>query len=186
MRKKDEGKRRFLLDCARRIECEEGMDAVNMRRLAFEADIAVGTVYNYFDSKQAVLFELTEEYWNNAFVEMQSKVTAEKFSDQLRQIHAFLIAQMNDCAEVLMQNLSGSGESARKKMAAVLETLKMILFERLERDDAVRMDVWNENFTCEAFSQFALSYLLALLRQKGGDIDTFIAVVERILYGYSK
>ncbi len=182
MRKKDAGRRKILLDCARRIECEEGVDAVSIRRLASEANVAVGTVYNYFESKQSVLLELTEEYWGNILRAMQSVVTASRFSGQLRQIYTFLTVQMNDCAGILMQNLSGTGDTAQEKMAAMQRTLERAIAGRLEQDRAIRPDVWSECFTREAFAQFVFSYLLALLRQKDGDIETFVVIVERILY----
>jgi AcrR family transcriptional regulator len=133
MRKKDAGRRKILLDCARRIECEEGVDAVSIRRLASEANVAVGTVYNYFESKQSVLLELTEEYWGNILRAMQSVVTASRFSGQLRQIYTFLTVQMNDCAGILMQNLSGTGDTAQEKMAAMQRTLERAIAGRLEQ-----------------------------------------------------
>ena len=82
MRRKNQELRQSLLDCARRIECAEGADALSVRKLASEANIAVGTVYNYFESKQEVMLAMTEEYWNCALKEMQGCITAERFSEQ--------------------------------------------------------------------------------------------------------
>ena len=101
MRRKNQELRQSLLDCARRIECAEGADALSVRKLASEANIAVGTVYNYFESKQEVMLAMTEEYWNSALKEMQGCITAERFSEQIRQIYAFLAEKLNDCAKVL-------------------------------------------------------------------------------------
>lgn len=182
MRKKDDRKKLALLDCARRIECEEGVEAVSIRRLAAESHVAVGTVYNYFDSKQAVLYEITEEYWRSALLKMQSAVTGEKFTDQIRQVYAFLALQMDDCAKLLMLNLREGGETPREKMAVVQNNIRKILFERLQRDRSVRSDVWNGALTQDSFVQFVLGNLLALLRQKNGDIDTLVEIMERILY----
>ena len=182
MRKKDDKKKLALLDCARRIECEEGVDCVSIRRLATEAHVAVGTVYNYFDSKQAVLYELTEEYWRSALQKMQSTVTGGRFSVQIRQIYAFLLVQMDDGAKLLMLNLRESGETPREKMAVVQKNIQAILFERLQRDRSVRSDVWDGTLTQESFVHFVLMNLLTLLRQKNGDIDTLVEIIERILY----
>ena len=182
MRKKDQECRQTLLAAARRIECAEGVDAINIRRLATEAHIATGTVYNYFENKQEVLLELTEEYWKNALVEMRAYVTADRFSDQIRQVIAFLSAKMNDCAAILMRSLHAEEASGRLRMAAMQQTLQQELINRLERDAAVRPDVWNDRFTKEAFAAFVLSNLLTLLQKKDGDAELFLAIIERILY----
>ena len=182
MRKKDQECRQALLAAARKIECAEGVDAISIRRLATEAHIATGTVYNYFENKQDVLLELTEEYWKNALIEMRTYVTAARFSDQIRQVIAFLSAKMNDCAAILMRSLHEDEESGRVRMAAMQQSLQQELINRLERDESVRSDVWNNRFTKEAFAVFVLSNLLTLLQKKDGDAELFLVILERILY----
>ena len=44
-----------ILDRAMEIAMEEGIDAVNIRRLAASCQIAIGSVYNYFKDKNAII-----------------------------------------------------------------------------------------------------------------------------------
>ena len=182
LRKKDQECRQALLSAAHRIECEEGVEAISIRRLASEAHIATGTVYNYFENKQEVLLELTEEYWRNALLEMRESITQTRFSDQIRQMIAFLRTKMNDCAAILMRSLRMDEENGRVRMAAMQLSLQLELTERLEQDEAIRPDVWNERFTKETFSAFVLSNLLILLQKKDDDSEILFAIIERILY----
>ena len=182
MRKKDAELRRTLLTTAGKIECEEGVDAINIRRLASEVGIAVGTVYNYFDSKQEVLLALTEEYWDNALKEMRQSITAVRFTEQVAQIISFLRMKMNDCAEILMKNLHDDAESARLRMVSMQRVLRHALVERLEQDDEIPARVWNEAFTKEAFADFVLSNLILMLQQRQTSEKMFLEVLERILY----
>ena len=182
MRKKDEELKRTILLCAGRIECEEGVDAINMRRLASEANIAVGTVYNYFESKQEVLLALTEAYWEDALKQMRQSVTATRFSDQIAQIISFLRGKMNDCAQILMQSLRSDPDSGKIRMAAMQKVLLSALIERLDQDSSIQEDVWNERFTKEAFAEFTLANLTLLMQQRGADEKTFLEIIERILY----
>lgn len=182
MRKKDTELRHTLLCCAGKIECEEGVNAINIRRLASEAGIAVGTVYNYFDSKQEVLLALTEEYWDNALKEMRQSVTAQRFSDQVAQIISFLRIKMNDCAEILMRNLHDDATTARLRMASMQRVLRQALVERLSKDEEISDEIWNETFTKEAFADFVLSNLILLMQQRQVDEGMFLEVLERILY----
>ena len=182
MRKKNQDRRQCLLDCARRIECTEGTDALNIRKLASEANIAVGTVYNYFESKQEVLLAMTEEYWFEALREMQGTINAERFSDQIRQIYAFLASKLNDCAKMLMMSLREDAESGRARMASMQNTVGRAMVQRLESDKSIRKNVWNERFTKETFVTFVMDNMLISLRQSQDNVEFLVELIERILY----
>ncbi len=182
MRRKNQELRQCLLDCARRIECAEGADALSIRKLAAEANIAIGTVYNYFESKQEVLLAMTEEYWNDALREMQGSITAERFSEQIRQIYAFLAEKLNDCAKVLMMSLREDAESGRARMTSMQGTVVRSLVRRLENDSSIRKNLWSDSFSKEAFASFVLDNLFVALRQPREEVDFLVEIIERILY----
>ena len=182
MRKKDAEIKKTLLACANRIECSEGVGAISIRRLASEANIAVGTVYNYFESKQEVLMALTETYWKEALVEMHERISAERFGDQLQEIITFLRSKMNDCAEILMRSLRDDAEAGRMRMASMQRVLRQSLVERIDRDCAIPTCVWTESFTKEAFADFAFNNILSLLQRKDEEAITFLVIVNRTLY----
>ena len=182
MRKKNLDRRQCLLDCARRIECTEGTDALSIRKLASEANIAVGTVYNYFESKQEVLLAMTEEYWREALREMQGTITGERFCDQICQIYAFLASKLNDCAKMLMMSLREDIEGGMERMASMQQTVSRAMVQRLENDPNIRKNLWNERFTKEAFATFVMDHMLIALRESKTDIDFLVELIERILY----
>ena len=182
MRKKDQEIQTALLASARRIACTDGVDAINIRNIASEVGVSVGTVYNYYDSKQAVLLALTEEYWQGVLEELQQSVTAERFPDQIAEITVFLRSRMNDCAEILMRSMHEFAEPGKERMAAMQQSLKRALLLRLQEDTAVRENIWNGALTMEAFAEFILQNILILLQQKGSDMQPFIEVIRRILY----
>lgn len=182
MRKKQPGRKKQLLDCARRIGCTEGASAISIRRLAKEANIAVGTVYQYFDSKRELLLALIEEYWADALSKLNDATTSDRFPGQVRQMYLFLQAKMIECGATLMRNLRGDEKAARGKMTVVTAALRNMLEEQLRKDPAIRDGVWNESLTLEDFAQFVLTNLLALLQQKNGDPETLIEIIERVIY----
>ncbi len=182
MRRKDTELRKTLLSSARNIECSEGVDAISIRRLASEANIAVGTVYNYFDSKQEVLLALTEEYWKETLTQMRDRITDERFSEQLGEMIAFLRSKMNDCAVILMRGLRDDLETGRIRMASMHRVLRQMLVDRIERDSTISQGLWTETFTKEAFADFVLTNILALLQQKEESETAFLEIVRRTLY----
>src|SRR5437763_7754872 len=54
-------RRRRVLDAALQLASDGGFDAVQMRDVASAADVALGTVYRYFASKERLLLEAMAE-----------------------------------------------------------------------------------------------------------------------------
>lgn len=50
--------RRRIVEAATRLFAERGFDAPTVDDIAAAADVAKGTIYNYFDAKEELLFEL--------------------------------------------------------------------------------------------------------------------------------
>ncbi|MBA4348163.1 MAG: TetR/AcrR family transcriptional regulator [Clostridiales bacterium] len=182
LRKKDTELRERLIKCAIRIEYSDGVDAINIRRLAAEANIAVGTVYNYFDCKQDVLLALTEDFWTTALEEMKNNITEERFSIQIARILTYLHSKMDDRAVRLMKSLHNDVAAGRVRMMSTLRVLHQTLVERLKQDRNIRQNVWDEAFTMESFAEFVLMHLVLLLQQNETNANTFIQIIERVLY----
>lgn len=56
-----ETRRKRILVAARALIVDEGVEGLNMRRLAEEADISVATLYNHFGSKEELLQALLDQ-----------------------------------------------------------------------------------------------------------------------------
>ncbi len=57
----ESGKRKQILDGARRVFLNSGFEAASMGEIAREAKVSKGTLYVYFDSKEALFTALIEE-----------------------------------------------------------------------------------------------------------------------------
>ena len=56
----------IMLVC-RRIVAEKGMKALNMRTVANACHIALGTLYNYYADKDALILATVESIWREIF-----------------------------------------------------------------------------------------------------------------------
>lgn len=182
MRKKDETLCATLLNDARFLADTQGIDAVNIRSLAQRAQVATGTVYNYFSSKNEILLALTDEYWAATLREMETAVHTGPFYDQLQQIFAFLRSRIDCWAGKLMCSLGRGEPAGQQHMASAQASLEDALLRRLEQDPAIRPGVWAEGFTKEEFAHFLVLHMTLLLRNKAPDIHFLIALVRRTIY----
>ncbi|MCB1334836.1 MAG: TetR/AcrR family transcriptional regulator [Roseivivax sp.] len=86
---------RALIDAARWIMSQKGIDAATMLEIAERADVGAGTVYNYFKSKEDLAIAVLEELMHELALKIE-KVT-DTFSDPA-QVYAFGIRTVIDTA----------------------------------------------------------------------------------------
>lgn len=184
MRRKNDALRDTLLDLARDIVDQNGIEAVNIRRIAQKAGIAAGTVYNYFSNKDEILLSLTEEYWKQTLTEMETAVAADSFLEQLQQIYGFLKERIQGSGGKLMNSLGSVEMAGQQRMASMQRALEAILILRMEQDTRIPKELWNESFSREKFAHFVAMNLVLLLKTEAPDFEFFIEAVKRILYEY--
>lgn len=83
-------RRKQILEAARQVLFEEGMTAVSMNKIATEAELSVGTLYLYFESKEELFAGLQEEGLD-LLHEMISKAEAEGDSPR-EKLHRMALA----------------------------------------------------------------------------------------------
>lgn len=183
MKKKDDSLRQILLDTARLLADEEGIEKLNIRSIARRAGVASGTVYNYFSSKDEILLALTKEYWQQALLEMDTAITADSFCQSLSEMCSYLKKRMQQSAGALMNSLSSVQHAGQESMASAQEDLKAILIRWMEQDADIPDRIWDENFTKERFAEFIRMNLTELLKAPDVQTEFFIGVIRRVLNG---
>ena len=73
-----------IMQVCRRIVAEKGMNALNMRLVADECGIALGTLYNYFADKDALVLAAVESIWRDIFHAGPPHETARPFPTMWR------------------------------------------------------------------------------------------------------
>lgn len=182
MRRKDETLRETLLKTARALIASDGPDAVSIRRLAEGACVATGTVYNYFSSKEDVLFTIAEGYWREAFQAMQQQVDAPDFTGQVAQIYGLIRARMDEDVGSLMRSLRGASPEGRARMVQTQRLISAPIARMLEADTRIRPDVWTPLLTRQSLADHVVMNLFAYLSHRADDISVFLDILRRVLY----
>lgn len=68
--RRKERTRRALLQAADRLFCEKGFDATTVEEIAHAADVAKGTFFNYFETKETLLIHLLALQIEDALAEV--------------------------------------------------------------------------------------------------------------------
>ena len=97
-----------VLSAARRLFARKGYQRTTMVEIAAAAELALGTLYQLFPSKEAILCQLLEDYMDGLFARVRDAVSsAGDARRQLEQIVRTQLAFSQENADVLRLYLSG-------------------------------------------------------------------------------
>ena len=83
--------RDIILAEAKDIAIKEGITKINIRSVAKNSGIAIGTVYNYFPSKGDLLVAVIEDFWECGFANIDWKsFEYDNFYNNLEKIYNIL------------------------------------------------------------------------------------------------
>lgn len=175
-----------ILAASREIVSQEGLQALNMRAVAKKCGVALGSLYNYFPSKDELVLAAIESVWRDIF-HMDSRCGAAlQFPDYVKEIYQNV---QNGAVEYpnffTAHSLSFASEGkgrAKNTMDRYLAHMKAGMAESLQNDPKVRKDAFSEDFTASDFLEFVLTSLIALLFRQKKDCSVLLEVVERTIY----
>lgn len=172
-----------VLAGAKSLVATEGLEALNMRSLAQKLDIAVGSLYNYFPSKEVLVEASVGAVFSDIFQE--AKPDGPSFVGYLKKIgvclrkgeekypgffktHSLFFAKESQSEASLMKRESQG-------------RLKKTLLAVLEADPGVHADFF-KGVSKEDFVDVVFASLLYCDLEKKGDLTVLVATVEKALY----
>ena len=175
-----------ILKTSRELIRREGWSAVNIRSVASACGVSVGSIYNYFDSKAALMGATVESVWCEIFHRPEDGAV---FQDTLACI-TWLYGRMEyGCQQhpgfFSLHSLGFLGEEksdGRRKMQQTWEHILEGLRTVLRRDARIRPDAFAEPFTVEKFADVLFSLMLSALLRQDYDPTAVLEIVLRTLY----
>ncbi len=154
-------RRRRILRAALELAAQGGYHGVQMREVAIHADVSLGTVYHYFDSKDHLLAatlvdwtrELAASVARNPAV---GDTTLERVLDILRRM-TYATQSNQKITAAIVGGLLAEGElvaachrEIHETFAAILETAFDVDFDPIRRDKIIRtlQHVWLSELVC--------------------------------------
>lgn len=155
--------RKAILDAAERLFLNSGYNGTSMRQIAHGAGIAVGGIYNHYDSKEAIFKALVED--RSPYLQMVAllnSISGEDGPAMLRQALAQgrqVMREHQDFIGLVMIDLREfDGNAIRALMATVLPQL-MRFAQRAMATGGIRSDL-NLFILMRTFAMTLLGYML--------------------------
>ena len=174
-----------IMQVCRRIAAQEGLSALSMRTVARECGVALGTLYNYYADKDALLIATVESIWQEIFHTDAGGLAERPFPER--------VASLFDCIRRCTQRYPGflsahsmviagaRREEARCAMEACFAHMKAGLLAGLAADPAVNPAAFSDAFTPSDLVDFELDHLLLLLMKGEEDCAPLTEMLRRAI-----
>lgn len=175
-----------ILSQAKKIAVSDGISKINIRTVAKNSGIAIGTVYNYFPSKGNLLISVVTEFWDEAFTDLEGITsTSSNFFDNLEKIYRVLDDYLHHFKENWLNQLAllkaDEKVIARKKEEEYFQKVHDKLILHIDRDPDLQDYPWSEVISKEKMAEFIFDHMLIILKKEKGDLTFFIALLKQIL-----
>lgn len=175
-----------ILRISRELIRREGWSAVNIRSVAAACGVSVGSIYNYFESKSALVGAAVESVWCEIFHRPEDGAV---FQDTQACV-AWLYGRMEyGCKQYpgffTLHSLGFMGEDkadGKRRMQQTWQHILEGLCAVLRRDEGIRPDAFTEQFTPEKFADILFSLMLSALLRQDYDPAAVLEIVRRTLY----
>ena len=175
-----------ILKESRDLVAEEGLDALSIRKLAKKCDLAVGTIYNYFSSKDDLMISTIESVWEDICRIEHYDQDADDFLKYLSDIFTHLGLVIEKYPNFFtIHSLSFQSQSIGKtkdSMATYIEKLRENLIYILDRDPNIKKDAFDDDFTKDDLVEFIISTSLCFIVDNNYNKDLLLKIVKKTLY----
>lgn len=178
-------KEAIIYTCLKIVK-ENGLSAVNMRSVAKECNVAVGSIYNYFPSKSELLCGVIESVWKDIFHMSGQQFNFSDFTECLSWLFESVRKGGERYPEFFsMHTLGFAAEgkaSGRLMMERYFFHLKQNLLKVLEKDSNVRPDAFDEVLTPALFVDYIFTIFISSLMDSKQNCDGLMVIIKRYLY----
>ncbi len=175
-----------ILNTSKDIAIKDGINTINMRLVAKNCNIALGSIYNYFPSKSDLLIATIQSIWKDIFNLKDDYLKFEKFTDSISYIFETININLKKYPDFFtLHSISfdnSNKHKGKKSMEIFLTNFKNSLVKILENDKNIRPNVFNKDLTPNIFVDCVFNILLSLIFEKKPNCNSLIKLIENSIY----
>lgn len=176
-----------ILDTAFDIASASGLSGLSIRDVASACNVAVGTVYNSYPTKNDLVNDVVGRFWNEALADRMPRAEAGDdfigFCQELARQLSEALTKFRDnwLAEIAALDARGLA-SARKREEACFKHIRGGLTVALERDPRVVADRLQGALAPEPLCSFVWDSMLSSIKRGDTGCETLFALLRNTLY----
>lgn len=175
-----------IMKVCRNIVSTKGLLALNMRLVAEECNIALGTLYNYYSNKNDLLLATVESVWKDIFHTKHKCDTNFTFSEYVNYIFECIQNGAKEYSNFFTAHSISIANSEKNKAKSTMkhyfDHIKSSMLEVLKNDTKIYKNAFSASFTESDFVDFVLNNIMLLLVQGKTSCTTLIEIINRVVY----
>ncbi|OUO90210.1 TetR family transcriptional regulator [Gordonibacter sp. An230] len=176
-----------ILDAAFALASESGLAGLSIRDVARACNVAVGTVYNSYPTKNDLVNDVVGRFWNEALADRMPHAVAGDdfvcFCQELARQLSEALAKFRDDWLVEIAALDAQGlATARKREEACFAHIRRGLEMALERDPRVLRDRLRGALAPEPLCAFVWDSMLLSIKHGDPSCRTLFALIRSTAY----
>lgn len=180
------GHKEVILSKAKEIAVNEGITKINIRTVAKNSGIAIGTVYNYFPSKKELLAAVIQNFWEEAFDDVDWKSFKDNnFYENLEKVYSILYDYLHKFKENWLDQISllKTQEKllGRQKEDEYFQKMYGKIRLLIDMDGNLQSYQWSKSISKDNMSEFIFQNMLILLKKEKKDMKLFILLLKKIM-----
>lgn len=175
-----------ILSVSKKIAADKGIQFLNMRNVAENCGVAVGSVYNYFPSKNDLMIATIEGIWKEIIQGISNCGVSSGFLENVENLfygvksggekYPFFFG-------IHSMSIAKSGkDKGRETMNQYFEFIKSDLLLSLEEDRRVDQGFFSEKCTRMDFVEFVFQNLISLLIREQDSCGLLIEIIRGAIY----
>ncbi len=175
-----------ILEACRAIVAELGVHALNMRNVAKRCDVAVGSLYNYFSSKDDLMTQVVESIWEEIVFRDFDRSEQSDFLRSVGDLFRNISTGSQRYPLFLMMhsmNIASSDKMrARQAMKRFFSLIEQRLLEVLDKDPRVDQEIFTAEFSKEEYVRFIFSSILTAIVDRSESCLFLLELIRRTIY----
>lgn len=175
-----------IMATCRQIVSKESLKALNMRHVADVQGVALGSLYHYFPSKEAMITVVVESVWLDIFHLNQESHPMDSLQEYVEWMYHCVQESKKNYPNFSMAHSMSFASSAKPEAKATMmrcfSQLKKGLADALDNDKKVKKDAFSKSFTKQDFIDFVFSSFYVSLIQSSDNSRTLSQVIDRCIY----
>ncbi len=177
--------RNDIIAAGKAIVLEEGFEAISMRKVADKCKVAIGSLYNYYPSKEDLIIGIIASIWDEAIFDLSAVAQGQSFAMTVKILFTEIEAVNAQYPAFLSLHAVGLGQKAKIRGRTVMDVyftkIKAIMAESLDHDQQIKDQVFDDDFTAQKFIDFILSNLItAIIAHRS--CDYLLTLLNKVLY----
>ena len=163
-----------VLDACTQVLAQQGFSKATMLELSFESDVAVPTIYQYFENKEAIFLAWLERIIDRVLQSVshkESELQNEQLSVHIEQLTLTAMLLVSSYAPSMRNLLADISDALSAQMVHTMEEKTILLLQNLFAKELNQMDKTNIIFKLRILVRMIIGYFIQSIMNSEREIE---------------